>query len=264
MEPIATGLGELVQLRAGLIVALAIPLPMLFAGNLMLTFGIAGSLMSLGAIDFGLIVDSAVIVIENIVRHLSHAAPTESPTEVVRRATLEVRKPVVFGVAIITMVNLPILALQGVEGKMFRPMALTLIFALTGSLLLSLTATLVLAALFLRPGISERETWPVRIAQRTYAPVLRFVIGHALAISLLAIASLCATIPMALSHGSGAEVQRPLATVVIGGLFTSTLLNLIVIPAIYRWFDPGLPPADEVPLVTEIRAETAAEHHEEN
>ena len=135
------------NLKSGLIVALAIPLSMLFAGNLMLYFGIAGSLMSLGAIDFGLIVDSAVIVIENCVTRLSHAPPGARAIDVVRRATLEVRKPVVFGVGIITLVHLPILALEGVEGKMFRPMAATLIFALTGSLLLSLTATPVLAAI---------------------------------------------------------------------------------------------------------------------
>ena len=86
------------NLRAGLIVALAIPLSMLFAGNLMLYFGIAGSLMSLGAIDFGLIVDSAVIVIENCVGRLSHARPGERAVDVIRRATLEVRRPVVYGV----------------------------------------------------------------------------------------------------------------------------------------------------------------------
>lgn len=198
---IAVLLAFLGNLRAGLIVALAIPLSMLFAGNLMLTFGIAGSLMSLGAIDFGLVVDSAVIVIENIVRHLAHARPEDSTTEVVRRATLEVRKPVVFGVAIITMVNLPILALEGVEGKMFQPMALTLIFALTGSLLLSLTATPVLASLFLRTGMSERETWPVRISKKLYAPILRFAIRRPVAVSLAALASLIATIPVALGLG---------------------------------------------------------------
>src|SRR5262249_47190649 len=136
---------------------LAIPLSMLFAGNLMVYFGVAGSLMSLGAIDFGLIVDSAVIVIENCVGRLSHAQPHERARDVIKRVTLEVRRPVVFGVAIITMVHLPLLALQGVEGKMFQPMALTVIFALTGSLLLSLTATPVLASFFLKPGMSEKD-----------------------------------------------------------------------------------------------------------
>jgi heavy metal efflux system protein len=189
------------NLRAGLIVAAAIPLSMLFAGNLMLGFGIAGSLMSLGAIDFGLIVDSAVIVIENCVSRLAHSDPSDRAVDVVRRATLEVRRPVVFGVAIITMVHLPILALQGVEGKMFRPMALTVIFALTGSLLLSLTATPVLASFFLRPGTSERDTFPVRWAKWVYEPVLGWSLRHPLAVTLGAIAGFAACVPLALGLG---------------------------------------------------------------
>ena len=165
------------NLRAGLIVALAIPLSMLFAGNLMLYFGIAGSLMSLGAIDFGLIVDSAVIVIENCVSRLAHADPAErgrSTWSAARRWRSAGRSSSAWRSS--RMVHLPILALEGVEGKMFRPMALTVIFALTGSLLLSLTATPVLASFFLRPGIvgardAGRSAW----AKRVYEPVLRLV-----------------------------------------------------------------------------------------
>jgi len=198
---IAVLLVMLGNLRAGLIVALAIPLSMLFAGNLMLGCGIAGSLMSLGAIDFGLIVDSAVIVIENCVSRLAHASPTEKGADVIRRATLEVRRPVVFGVAIITMVHLPLLALQGVEGKMFRPMALTVIFALTGSLLLSLTATPVLASFFLRPGTSERDTLPVRWAKWVYEPILRRVLDHPVVVTLAAVIGFAACIPVALGLG---------------------------------------------------------------
>ena len=189
------------NLRAGLIVALAIPLSMLFAGNLMLSFGVAGSLMSLGALDFGLIVDSAVIVMENAVSHLAHADPSARSVDVVRRATLEVRKPVVFGVAIITLVHLPILALEGVEGKMFRPMALTVVFALTGSLLLSLTATPVLASFFLRPGTAERETWPIRLAKWVYAPVLDFALRHPAGVALAGLAGFAACVPVALGLG---------------------------------------------------------------
>jgi cobalt-zinc-cadmium resistance protein CzcA len=189
------------NLRAGLIVALAIPLSMLFAGNLMAYFGIAGSLMSLGAIDFGLIVDSAVIVIENCVSRLAHAAKGDDAREVIRRATLEVRRPVVFGVAIITMVHLPLLALQGVEGKMFQPMALTVIFALTGSLLLSLTATPVLASFFLKAGLSERDTLPIRLAKRVYEPVLRAVQRHPVAVALAAAIGFAACIPVAMRLG---------------------------------------------------------------
>ncbi|WP_435015633.1 efflux RND transporter permease subunit [Tundrisphaera sp. TA3] len=191
------------NLTAGLIVALAIPLSMLFAGNLMLGLGITGSLMSLGALDFGLIVDSAVIVIENCVGRLGHADKSASAKEVIRRATLEVQKPVVFGVAIITTVHLPILALEGVEGKMFRPMALTVIFALVGSLILSLTATPVLASFFLKSGLSEKETWPVRLAKVVYRPVLRTVLAHPVVVTLASIAMLGASIPFA--HSLGGE-----------------------------------------------------------
>lgn len=185
------------NLRAGLIVALAIPLSMLFAGNLMVGFGIAGSLMSLGAIDFGLIVDSAVIVIENCVSRLSHASSDRSSVEVVEEATIEVRRPVVYGVAIITIVHLPLLALEGVEGKMFRPMAATVVFALTGSLLLSLTATPVLASLVLKPGTAERETLPVRLAKRLYAPVLRFSLARPVTVIIASIVAFAACLPVA-------------------------------------------------------------------
>ena len=196
------------NLRAGLIVAAAIPLSMLFAVNLMLYFGITGSLMSLGAIDFGLIVDSSVIVVENCVTRLSHGAnapddggDNRSVSEVVRAATREVRKPVVFGVAIITMVNLPILALEGVEGKMFRPMALTLVFALTGSLLLSLTATPVLASFFLSKSEDEKEALVIRWAKRAYRGPLERVLDHPVLVACTALIALGLTVPIALRLG---------------------------------------------------------------
>ncbi len=189
------------NLRAGLIVASAIPLSMLFAGNLMYAFGIAGSLMSLGALDFGLIVDSAVIVIENCASHLAHARQGGKVVKIVREATLEVLKPVIFGVGIITLVHLPILALTGVEGKMFRPMALTVIFALAGSLLLSLTVIPVLASYFLKPGMSERDTWPVRLAKRLYEPVLGWSQQHPWIVTLGAVVMFAACVPVALGLG---------------------------------------------------------------
>src|SRR4051794_20324067 len=205
---IAVLLVMLGNLQAGLIVAAAIPLSMLFAGNLMLASGIAGSLMSLGALDFGLIVDSAVIVIENCVSRLAHARPSERAVDVVRRATLEVRRPVVFGVAIITMVHLPILALQGVEGKMFRPMALTVIFALTGSLILSLTATPVLASFFLRAGMSERDTFPVRWSKWAYEPTLRSALRHPVILTIASLVAMMACVPVALGLGGDVIPQR--------------------------------------------------------
>ena len=140
------------DVRGGLIVALAIPLSMLFAANVMLATGVSASLMSLGAIDFGLIVDSSVIMIENCVRRLAHEGGTRPKQDIVLDAAVEVRKPTMFGELIITIVYLPILALQGSEGKLFRPMALTVIFALAGSLVLSLTFMPVMASL----GLSSR------------------------------------------------------------------------------------------------------------
>ncbi len=129
------------NVRAALIVATAIPLSMLFAFSGMLRFGISASLLSLGAIDFGLIVDSSVVMVENCVRHLAddQGQSRKSRLEIIRDAAVEVRRPTLFGELIIMIVYLPILTLEGIEGKMFRPMALTVIFALVGSMILSLT-----------------------------------------------------------------------------------------------------------------------------
>ena len=171
------------NLRAGLIVALAIPLSMLFAFSGMLRFGISASLMSLGAIDFGLIVDSSVVMVENCARHLARGIPPgRSKLDVVRKAALEVRKPTMFGELIIMIVYLPILTLEGVEGKLFRPMALTVIFALAGSMLLSLTLMPALASLILPSRMEEREPLLIRILKRLYAPILHFTMRHKLAV----------------------------------------------------------------------------------
>ena len=167
------------NLRAGLIVAVAIPLSMLFAGNLMLQAGISASLLSLGAVDFGLIVDGAVVMVENAMRRLAdrqqelgRMLTQREREEVLHSAPLEVARPVAFGVGIIMIVFLPILTLEGIEGKLFKPMALTLIFALLGSLVLALTLTPVLAGLFLPRQVKEKEPWLVRLAHRLYEPML--------------------------------------------------------------------------------------------
>ena len=164
------------NLRAGLIVAAAIPLSMLFAFDLMLRAGVAGSLMSLGALDFGLVVDSSVIMIENSVRRLSEDETERSAIDIVRDASVEVRKPTMFGELIIMIVYLPILALEGVEGKLFRPMALTVIFALIGSMILSLTLMPVLASLLLSRRTKERENLLIRALKRGYRPVLQLAL----------------------------------------------------------------------------------------
>lgn len=161
------------NIRAGLIVAVAIPFSMLLAGQLMWQVGIAASLLSLGAIDFGLIVDSSVIQVENCMRRASDH-PDRPRVDLVREAALEVRRPALFGELIMLVVFLPVLTLEGVEGKMFRPMALTMVFALLGSLLLSLTLTPVLAALGLPRRIQDREPWLSRISSRAYKPILEW------------------------------------------------------------------------------------------
>jgi cobalt-zinc-cadmium resistance protein CzcA len=179
------------NLRAGLIVALAIPLAMLFAFSGMLQFGIAASLLSLGAIDFGLVVDSSVVMVENCVRHIAHGDnQRRSMLDVVRDAAVEVRKPTMFGELIIMIVYLPILTLEGVEGKLFRPMALTVIFALAGSMVLSLTLMPVLASLCLPRQIEERDPLLIRILKRLYKPVLHFTMTHKTAVIAFAVGAL--------------------------------------------------------------------------
>ena len=171
------------NLRAGLVVAAAIPLSMLFAGNLMLQAGISASLLSLGAVDFGLLVDGSVVMVENAMRRLAmrqqelgRPLTREERQETLALAPVEVARPVAFGVGIILIVFLPVLTLEGVEGKLFKPMALTMIFALAGSLLLALTFTPVVASLFLPKQVKDTEPWLVRIAHRLYEPVLNLAL----------------------------------------------------------------------------------------
>ncbi|HEV3022147.1 MAG TPA: CusA/CzcA family heavy metal efflux RND transporter, partial [Pirellulales bacterium] len=176
------------NLRAAAIVALAIPLSMLFAFAGMLRFGIAASLLSLGAIDFGMIVDSSVVMVENCVRHIAHGdLAMKSKLDMVREAAVEVRKPTLFGELIIMIVYLPILTLEGVEGKLFRPMALTIIFALAGSMILSMTLMPVLASLLLPKRSAEREPLLMRLAHALYRPVLDFSMRHKVAVLALAV-----------------------------------------------------------------------------
>ena len=166
------------NVRGGLVVASAIPLSMLFAFTGMVQAGLSGNLMSLGAIDFGLIVDGSVVMIENIVRRLGEAKGSVSREEVVREAGKEVARPIFFAVLIIIIVYLPILTLQGVEGKMFRPMALTVVFALIGSLILALTLMPVLATLAFRKHTEEREPRLVHWLKAQYRPLLGWTLGH--------------------------------------------------------------------------------------
>ena len=188
--------------RAGLIVALAIPLSMLFAFNAMLRFSVAGSLMSLGAIDFGLVVDSSVIMIENAARRVAEDTSDRTIREVVRDAAVEVRRPTLFGELIIAIVYLPILALEGVEGKLFAPMALTVIFALAGSMILSLTLMPALASLVLRRRKKRREPVLVRALQWVYRPVLRWALSMRVLVLGLAVLVLGSAVYLGSQLGS--------------------------------------------------------------
>lgn len=172
------------DLRAGLVVAITIPLSLLFAVTAMNALGMSGNLMSLGAIDFGLLVDGAVIIVENAVRRLAErqtGAPPLSDAErvdVVEKATMEVRAASVFGEAIIAIVYLPILALVGIEGKLFRPMATTVLLALAGAFVLSLTVVPVLTSLLVKPAGHHKETWLLRKAHALYVPLFQKAMGR--------------------------------------------------------------------------------------
>lgn len=171
------------NLRAGLIVASVIPLAMLFAIALMNIFGVSGNLMSLGALDFGLIIDGAVIIVESTLHILQHKkakqlSQNEMNQEVYHSAS-KFSKSAVFGQIIILVVYLPILALVGIEGKMFRPMAQTVIFAIFGALILSMTYVPVVSSLFLSKKISHKEGFSDRLVsaiRNKYTPALMWVL----------------------------------------------------------------------------------------
>lgn len=163
------------NLRAAIVVALILPLSVLATFVLMRQFGLSANLMSLGglAIAIGLLVDAAVVVVENVVAHLAHDPENtrETPLERVLWATQEVARPVTSGIAIIAIVFLPLLTLQGLEGKLFTPVALTIVFALAASLLLALTVIPVLASMLLKQG-THTDPWLLRRAQSLYTPLL--------------------------------------------------------------------------------------------
>jgi cobalt-zinc-cadmium resistance protein CzcA len=182
--------------RAALTIAFILPLSALFTFLLMRYFGMSANLMSLGGltIAIGMLVDAAVVVVENIVSHLAESKKRESlpRMHVIYRAVREVSVPVTAGVLIIITVFLPLLTLQGLEGKLFTPVALTIMFALAGSLFLSLTVIPVLAS-FLLKEVSHEEPWLVRKALAIYEPVLKWSLDHAKAIVIGACVTLLLT-----------------------------------------------------------------------
>jgi cobalt-zinc-cadmium resistance protein CzcA len=171
------------NLRAGFLVATVIPLAMLFAIGMMNVFGVSGNLMSLGAIDFGLIVDGAVIIVEATLHYLTTSARTtlnqRQMDEMVGSSSKKLMNAAVFGQIIILIVYLPILSLVGIEGKMFKPMAQTVIFAILGAFLLSLTYVPVASALILKKEPSHKKTWAdhlMHALHRAYEPSLTWAL----------------------------------------------------------------------------------------
>ena len=175
------------NVRAGLIVASAIPLSMLFAFAGMVPARISANLMSLGAIDFGLIVDGSVVLVENVVRRLAEPADREKTIrQITAEAAPEVLRPIAFGIGIIILVYLPILTLGGIEGKMFKPMAWTVVFALGGSLLLTLTLIPVMASLFLRKTGHEHEPRFVGKLRSVYLRLLDWLLLRRITVAIAA------------------------------------------------------------------------------
>jgi len=182
--------------RAAIITAMVIPLSMLFTFSGMVRYGISANLMSLGALDFGIIIDGAVVIIENAVRRLAHAQEhrgrsltrTERFHEVFAAAK-EARRPLLFGQLIIMVVYIPILALSGVEGKMFHPMAYTVLLALFGAMILSVTFVPAAVALFIGERVSEKENRLMGLARRAYEPALRVMLGNVPVVLTFAVVS---------------------------------------------------------------------------
>jgi cobalt-zinc-cadmium resistance protein CzcA len=180
--------------RAALITALVIPISMLMTITGMVENKVSGNLMSLGALDFGLIVDGAVIIIENCLRRfgmeqhrLGRLLNKEERFELAAKATAEVIKPSIFGILIITVVYLPIFALTGVEGKMFHPMAFTVVVALLSAMVLSITFVPAAVATFITGKVHEKENVAIRGAKKAYEPMLKWSIAHPLPIVTAAI-----------------------------------------------------------------------------
>jgi cobalt-zinc-cadmium resistance protein CzcA len=195
--------------RAALIAALAIPFSMLIAVSGMVRFEISGNLMSLGAIDFGLIVDGSVIIVENCVRRFAEEQHKKGRLLTKREridlayaASQEVRKATIFGELIIAIVYIPILSLTGIEGKMFRPMALTVILALAGATVLSMTFIPALVALFLSGKVSEKESFLFRLAKRPYERALQFALANRVVVLVAAMVLLIGSAAVSTSLGT--------------------------------------------------------------
>lgn len=167
------------NIRAALMVALVIPISLMFSFIGMKWLGISANIMSLGAIDFGMIVDGSIVMMENIVRRLSHERDGAlSNFEIIQESTGQMARPILFGILIITIVYLPILSLQGMEYKMFSPMVFAVCFALLGSLATALLLIPAMASFVFRGKVRERENIIINLAKRTYRPILQWCLRH--------------------------------------------------------------------------------------
>jgi cobalt-zinc-cadmium resistance protein CzcA len=197
------------SIRAAVITAMVIPLSMLFTFSGMVAYGISANLMSLGALDFGIIVDGAVVIIENSMRRLAHAQTqrgrpltrTERFDEVFAAAR-EARRPLLYGQLIIMVVYIPVLALSGVEGKMFHPMAYTVLFALLGAMVLSVTFVPAAVALFIGNRFAEKDGRLMAWSKRRYEPALKAALGNAPVVITFAVASVVFSVAVASRLGS--------------------------------------------------------------
>jgi cobalt-zinc-cadmium resistance protein CzcA len=201
----------LLNARAALIVALTIPFSLLFASIWLDLSHIPANLLSLGALDFGMVVDGTVVMVENIVRHLSHGrrqslnGVARTTEEIIRDACHEVQRPVFYAIAIIITAYLPIFTLQRVEGRLFRPMAWTVAFALLGAMTFSILIAPVLAATFFHRGIRERRNLAMDFVARKYRKALRWAVNHGWVVAGFALVSAAGTIYLGFGGVIGAE-----------------------------------------------------------
>lgn len=182
------------NLRAALIVAAAIPISMMFSFMGMKELGITANIMSLGAVDFGMIVDGSIVMVENCLRRLAHNPDQRlSNLQIIQESVREMARPILFGVLIITIVYMPILTLEGMEYKMFSPMVFTVCFALLGSLAIALTLTPVLCSLLLQGKVKEWESFIIKAIKRPYLCSLSWCLRNRLLTMMVAIAMLVVT-----------------------------------------------------------------------
>jgi cobalt-zinc-cadmium resistance protein CzcA len=194
------------NVRAAIIVALTIPFALLFAATCLNLKDIPANLLSLGALDFGMVVDGAVVMIENIVRHMTHPKNSSRNTmEVVREAAHEVQRPVFYAIAIIITAYLPIFTLQRVEGRLFRPMAWTVAFALLGALIFSMLIAPVLSTLLFRKGVKEWNNPAMTFLIDRYRKAVRYAIEHRVLTVGVGVAGLCLAVFLVYSGVLGSE-----------------------------------------------------------